>query len=729
MDKKLKAISKVSVALLGTAGFVAAASQASVQAAAKYQAYVTKKAYVYTSKGKKTKKSYKKKAKLTVYGTKTIKGKKYYSLGKGRYIRTSDAKKAFVRYSYSTQTKKITRTIKLYQPKGEKKVIQKAYIKRSVKKDNKTKKKTYGKWSTSSWKKYTVAKVEGYTASRSSVGRVKVTYKLKNQTVKITYKKNASAANNNPASDSKTTDVNGKGNSSAGNTHSTSDSKTTDLSDKGNSSVGNTNSTTNSKTTGVSDKGNSSTTKNNSSSVSKPNNNRSSSSSSNSSSSKSTLSVKAANFNVKRNVSATDGSQNIDMFTLNSDSTFSKKKSAAAAELFEGSYYPIVYHVSATTTDKSSVKWYRIADPLDNNSSAWIKADGFMTTTIAAGSTRPTYDKQAKADYEKYKKLAEELGSLEAALDDLSQKTAALDSANQAYTTAETSYNNKVSAAKASYDEASSAYDAAGYDFIMSKATANYYQDSKTGMANVAVLAGYVNGLDDSVKSFLSTSNLKKDVTLIKELNSFRASDNNFSNHNALGVDYDLMIYASISGFISDSTMNHTYFRNAPTEVYASRAENLAWGYSDPLTGWYTEEKAIYDAHGSGVTGHYTNCMGDYEYVGLVLDQSTGTGAADFGEGKILTSESGTQVSVDEFETALNSYVASYESPMNTAKANYEQAQADKSEVNAAQENVNSSKKAYDEANAKVEKIKTVNQQVEKAYKAYKDSWKVPSEK
>ena len=457
MDKKLKAISKVSVALLGTAGFVAAASQASVQAAAKYQAYVTKKAYVYTSKGKKTKKSYKKKAKLTVYGTKTIKGKKYYSLGKGRYIRTSDAKKAFVRYSYSTQTKKITRTIKLYQPKGEKKVIQKAYIKRSVKKDNKTKKKTYGKWSTSSWKKYTVAKVEGYTASRSSVGRVKVTYKLKNQTVKITYKKNASAANNNPASDSKTTDVNGKGNSSAGNTHSTSDSKTTDLSDKGNSSVGNTNSTTNSKTTGVSDKGNSSTTKNNSSSVSKPNNNRSSSSSSNSSSSKSTLSVKAANFNVKRNVSATDGSQNIDMFTLNSDSTFSKKKSAAAAELFEGSYYPIVYHVSATTTDKSSVKWYRIADPLDNNSSAWIKADGFMTTTIAAGSTRPTYDKQAKADYEKYKKLAEELGSLEAALDDLSQKTAALDSANQAYTTAETSYNNKVSAAKASYDEASSA--------------------------------------------------------------------------------------------------------------------------------------------------------------------------------------------------------------------------------------------------------------------------------
>ena len=725
MDKKLKAISKVSVALLGTAGFVAAAPQVSVQAAAKYQVYVSKKAYVYTSKGKKTKKSYKKKAKLTVYGTKTIKGKKYYSLGKGRYIRTSDAKKAFVRYSYSTQTKKITRTIKLYQPKGEKKVIQKAYIKRSVKTDNKTKKKTYGKWSTSSWKKYTVAKVEGYTASRSSIGAVKVTYKLKNQTVKVTYKKNATAANNNPASDSKTTDVNDKGNFLAGNTNSASNSKNTGVSDKGNSSAGDTNSASNSKNTGVSDKGNSSTTKNNSSSVSKPNNSGSSSSFSNSSSSKNTISVKAANFNVKRNVSATDGSQNIDMFTLNSDSTFSKKKSAAAAELFEGSYYPIVYHVSATTTDKSGVNWYKIADPLDNNSSAWVKADGFTTTTIAAGSTRPTYDKQAKADYEKYKKLAEELGSLEAAQNDLNQKKATLDNANQAYTDAETSYNNKVSATKTKYDEASSAYEAAGYDFIMSKATANYYQDSKTGMANVAVLSGYVNGLDDSVKSFLSTSNLKKDVTLIKELNSFRASDNNFSNHNALGVDYDLMVYASIAGIISNSTLDHTYFMNNPENVDVSNAENLAWGYSDPLDGWYTEEKAIYDAHGSGITGHYTNCMGDYDYVGLVLDQNSKTSAADFNRNR----DSSTQVTVDEFETALNSYVASYESPMNTAKSNYEQAQADKSEVNAAQENVNSSKKAYDEANAKVEKIKTVDQQVEKAYKAYKDSWKVPSEK
>lgn len=98
------------------------------------------------------------------------------------------AAKKTAKYSYSVQTKKVTRTIKMYQPKGLKKVVQKAYIKRTVKTNKKTKKKTYGKWSTSSWKKYKVAKVSGYTASRAVVGAAKVTSKTKNQTVKITYK-------------------------------------------------------------------------------------------------------------------------------------------------------------------------------------------------------------------------------------------------------------------------------------------------------------------------------------------------------------------------------------------------------------------------------------------------------------------------------------------------------------------------------------------------------------
>ena len=189
MNKFVKKTAEASafIALLG-AGVAASANNVAVaEAASKYSIKTVKKACIYTRKGKKTKKFYKKNTSLKAYGTKWIKGKKYYKLGHGRYIRTVNAKKP-AKYSYSTQTKKITRTIKMYQPKGVKKVIQKAYIKRTVKTNLKSHKKTYGKWSTSSWKKYKVSKVAGYRASRASVGAAKVTYKRKNQTIKITYK-------------------------------------------------------------------------------------------------------------------------------------------------------------------------------------------------------------------------------------------------------------------------------------------------------------------------------------------------------------------------------------------------------------------------------------------------------------------------------------------------------------------------------------------------------------
>ena len=189
MNKFVKKTAEASafIALLGAGAAASANTAAVAEAASKYSIKTVKKAYIYTSKGKKTKKYYKKNTSLKAYGTKWIKGKKYYSLGKGRYIRTANAKKP-AKYSYSVQTRKITRTIKMYQPKGVKKVVQKAYIKRTVKTNKKTHKKTYGKWSTSRWARYKVAKVSGYTASRSSVGAAKVTYKRKNQTIKITYK-------------------------------------------------------------------------------------------------------------------------------------------------------------------------------------------------------------------------------------------------------------------------------------------------------------------------------------------------------------------------------------------------------------------------------------------------------------------------------------------------------------------------------------------------------------
>ena len=175
--------------LIGVAGY-SAVVPAQVQAKASYRVQITKNASVYTSKGKKTKTVYKKNKILTAYKIRKIKGKYYYDLGKGKYVRTSYAKKYY--YRTTTQSKKLVRTIKLYQPTGKKTVKQNAYVKRTVKINLKTGKKTYGKWGSASWKAYKAPSVSGYTASPKEVAKEKVYSWSKNKTVKVKYKKSTS---------------------------------------------------------------------------------------------------------------------------------------------------------------------------------------------------------------------------------------------------------------------------------------------------------------------------------------------------------------------------------------------------------------------------------------------------------------------------------------------------------------------------------------------------------
>ena len=163
-----------------------------VQAKASYKVQITKNASVYTSKGKKTKTVYKKDKVLTAYKVRKIKGKYYYDLGKGKYVRTSYAMKYY--YRTITQSKKLVRTIKLYQPKGTKVVKQNAYVKRTVKQNLKTKKKTYGKWGSASWKAYKAPAVSGYTASPKQVAKETVYSWSKNKTINVKYKKKAAYA-------------------------------------------------------------------------------------------------------------------------------------------------------------------------------------------------------------------------------------------------------------------------------------------------------------------------------------------------------------------------------------------------------------------------------------------------------------------------------------------------------------------------------------------------------
>lgn len=91
------------------------------------------------------------------------------------------------------------------------------------------------------------------------------------------------------------------------------------------------------------------------------------------------------------------------------------------------------------------------------------------------------------------------------------------------------------------------------------------------------------------------------------------------------------------------------------------------------------------------MTGHYRACVSDFDYVGLVLNQSTRVSGADFNYAR----NSQTQVSVDEFETALSNYVLSYETTLNNAKTTYEQVKNDQSLVIAAKNKAVYAKKAY----------------------------------
>lgn len=74
--KKMIATGLAAVTLLGTA--VTTVNAANME--------LTRKSYVYNAKGKKTKVFYRKGKKIKTLGTKKIKGKKYYRVGKNKYI-------------------------------------------------------------------------------------------------------------------------------------------------------------------------------------------------------------------------------------------------------------------------------------------------------------------------------------------------------------------------------------------------------------------------------------------------------------------------------------------------------------------------------------------------------------------------------------------------------------------------------------------------------------------
>ena len=128
--------------------------------------------------------------------------------------------------------------------------------------------------------------------------------------------------------------------------------------------------------------------------------------------------------------------------------------------------------------------------------------------------------------------------------------------------------------------------------------------------------------------SQITWSNLKRQATLLNRLNKCRANDNNFTDEastSALKLNPDLIVNAMMSAMISSNEVNHLLFCTSDENLISlGYGENLSWGYNDPLDGWYDAEKKIYDKSGStSETGHYENCMGEWN--------TSGTGVVGFG--------------------------------------------------------------------------------------------------
>lgn len=229
-------------------------------------------------------------------------------------------------------------------------------------------------------------------------------------------------------------------------------------------------------------------------------------------------------------------------------------------------------------------------------------------------------------------------------------------------------------------------------------------------------------------KDATAIENIKKSIALLKEQNKLRANDENFpesrypykTNHLIMAM---AMSNADNSYDPSKGHLQHFYV-----------GENLAWGYDNPLYGWYYEEKEIYNAilekskelmekynlneaaawdkatelvgkeYRDTQIGHYINVMSGYKICGIGFAYYGGFGNVS----SASYSWSGTNLmTIEQYEQRFNEFLQSIDKEK--AEKDFHQKE---NEFNKAKELLNNkdyenAKKAYDEAKKALEDTKT----------------------
>ncbi|MBQ6223392.1 MAG: InlB B-repeat-containing protein, partial [Solobacterium sp.] len=135
-----------------------------------------------------------------------------------------------------------------------------------------------------------------------------------------------------------------------------------------------------------------------------------------------------------------------------------------------------------------------------------------------------------------------------------------------------------------------------------------------------------------------SIDNVLTALDLIAEGNTLRAGDehrlaNHDGNDDALKVTDYMMALAQIqTNYIAVINFNHWHGLKESRYFYYT-GENIAWGSYpeyDPFSGWYTKEKADYEAGDLSEAGHYLNLVNPDAEDSTRKSEITGFGASQY---------------------------------------------------------------------------------------------------
>lgn len=203
---------------------------------------------------------------------------------------------------------------------------------------------------------------------------------------------------------------------------------------------------------------------------------------------------------------------------------------------------------------------------------------------------------------------------------------------------------------------------------------------------------GNLSSVDYSVHTHLGAANdatnlehMKKAVDELNMVNEYRQRENatNGTTLADLQVTSTLMAISQYQLNYSKAVIGHSQAFNV--------GENLSWGYTNPFTGWYDEEKALYDSgnHDFQTVGHYLNVVNSsytvmgYSYVsgsdvqyGHAYGQTFGSISSGFSRNAVAAT------SVADYQTKFNTYYQAVTKELADAKRALDEANENTSDQN-----------------------------------------------